>query len=112
MINYPLTCITNGAKYAWLMRAQELLRREHNIMGGWFREGITLTKYQKLRAAVQIAFPYATGKLSSEDWKRYQETRFEKKLDMLMVEVGAKRKLCFESTTHSPNLDDDITADT
>ena len=70
MIKYPLTCLTNGSKLSWLMRTQELLRKEHNIMGKWYREGIILSRYQKLRAGVQINFPYYAGKLSKEDWIR------------------------------------------
>lgn len=109
MIKYPISCLTNGSKHSWLMKAQELLRREHNIMGAWHRDGITLTKYQKLRAQVQIAFPYYAEKLSKDDWGRYQNDRFEKKQNRLSEAIGQMKQNMFASNTYSPNLDDDIT---
>ncbi len=109
MINYPITCTTNGDKHAFLMRAQELLRREHNIMGRWFREGITLTKYQALREAVKVAFPYSSGTLSKQDWEKYQKNRFEKKQARISIAIGQMKSNMFASNAYSPNLDDDIT---
>ena len=109
MIKYPITCLTNGSKLSWLMRAQELLRREHNIMGRWHRQGITLAKYQNLRAAVQISFPYYAETLNILDWQRYQEERFDKKQNRLSDAIGSMKNNCFQSILYSPNLDDDIT---
>ena len=111
MIKYPLTCLTNGSKLSWLMRTQELLRKEHNIMGKWYREGIILSRYQKLRAVVQINFPYYAGKLSKEEWISYTNNRFEKKSRLIVEAIGAYKNACFLSTTYSPNLDDDIKND-
>lgn len=109
MVKYPITCITNGSKHSWLMKAQELLRREHNHMGAWHRDGITETRYQKLRAQVQIDFPYYVGKLTKLDWDRYLSDRFERKQNKISEAIGQMKANMFASTTYSPNLDDDIT---
>jgi hypothetical protein len=90
------------------MKAQELLRREHNHMGAWYKDGITLTRYQNLRAQVQIDFPYHAGKLSKADWERYQTDRFENKQNKLSEAIGQMKTNMFASSTYSPNLDDDI----
>lgn len=110
-MKYPITCITNGSKISWLLKAQESLRQEHNIMGEWFdelRDPITLEKYQTLRAEVQIAFPYVNENLSKEDWDKYQTDRFNIKQSLIDVEMGRLKNACFESSTYSPNLDDDL----
>ncbi len=108
-IKFPITCITNGSKLSWLNRAQELLRREHNIIGRWHRQGITLAKYQNLRAAVQIAFPYYNDKLTKDDWNRYLNIRFLKKQNRIADAMGQYKQQSFDSTLYSPNLDDDVT---
>jgi hypothetical protein len=109
MIKYPITCVTNGSKNSWLMKAQELLRLEHNHMGAWHNTGITETRYQKLRAQVQIDFPYHAGKLSKVDWERYKSDRFDRKQKKINEAIGQMKQNMFNSTTYSPNLDDDIT---
>ena len=111
MIKYHVTCVTHATKMAFIERSLRLLQKEHNIMGDWFRDGITETRYQKLRAAVQIRWPYTSEKLSKIEWKNYQEERFDRKQNVLINERGRLRELLYNSTRFSPNLDDDITED-
>lgn len=108
MIKYPLLANTNAAKFAFVKRGRELLRREHNIIGKWFNEGLTLTEYQKLRAAVQITLPYHTGLLPKEDRERYLDDRFKVKTKILNQAEGALKELLYSSARFSCNLDDDI----
>jgi hypothetical protein len=108
MINYPGTCTTSGDKMAWILKAQDLLRREHNIMGRWYKEGITLTKYQNLKEAVRASFPYAVGNLSNSNWRRYLKNRFQRKQDLISHEIGRLRNLSFSDNAYSPNLDEDL----
>ena len=108
MIKFPLTATTNAAKYAFIKRASELLRREHNIMGEWFREGLTLTQYQKLRALVQQFFSYHEGTLSEENWDKYRKDRFDVKMKLLLESEGILKNALYSSARFSCNLDDDI----
>ncbi len=107
-MKYSITCFTHRSKHEWLLNAQELLRQEFLIMGEWFRQGITETKYHTLRAKVQIDFPYYTGKLSKLDWERYQGDRFDPRQNKIGSAIAQMRQKMFDSKTYSPNLDDDI----
>lgn len=111
MIRYPLTCATYATKMAFIERALSLLQKEHNIMGDWFNNGITETRYQKLRAVVQTEWPYTTEKLSESEWTNYRKERFSRKGNVLLREKGRLKELLYDSTRFSPNLDDDITED-
>lgn len=108
MINYPITCTTHATKMAWIERAIELLRIEHNVIGKWFREGITFEEYQTLRAWVQSRIDYRETKLTEAEWDTYKEIRFDKVSGKLHEARGQIRGLLYNSTRFSPNLDDDI----
>ena len=111
MIKYPLLCTTIAAKVAFVERGIRLLQKEHNIMGAWFspqKSIITLEMYQKLRAAVQIEWPYNDEKLPKTEWQRYLETRFNMKMEKLVSERCILKESLYTSTRFSPNLDDDI----
>jgi hypothetical protein len=108
VIKFPLLAITNAAKYAFIKRATELLRREHNIIGKWFREGLEEIEYQKLRAKVQQVFPYHTERLSQENWAKYRKDRFDVKMKLLLEVEGILKNALYNSTRFNCNLDDDI----
>ena len=90
MIKYPLLCTTYATKTAFLERAIMLLQKEHNIMGAWFSEGITLNKYEKLRAKVQTEWPYTEEKLSRAEWDRYQEEYNDQEREVYLKSHGLK----------------------
>lgn len=108
MIKFPLLCISNGNKIAWLFRARNLLRLEHNIMGKWYREGLTVEEYQKLRAEVQIKWPYKEEKLPLPEWLDYKKERFDLKQEEIDLVLNQLKVLCFDTTKYEPNLDYDI----
>ncbi len=111
-VNYPVLCTTNAAKGAFIERAMRLLQIEHNIMGAWFKPSapvISLSIYQKLRAAVQLRWPYTGEKLSKTEWVKYKNERFDVKQEVLVLERGRLKELLYASTRFSPNLDDDVT---
>ena len=108
MIKYPLLCATFATKTAFVERALRLLQKEHNIMGAWFREGIALNRYEKLRNKVQTEWTYTEEKLPKIEWERYLEERFEVKSGRLINERLALKEALYTSTRFSPNLDDDI----
>lgn len=111
MIKFPLTCITNAQRQAWCQVAQILLQEEHNIMGKWYKITEPLipeTEHQKLRAEVQITFPYDGKKLKKENWVKYQEDRFNKKSSLISEGIALYKKNIMENKTYSVNLDDDV----
>ncbi len=108
MINYPITCTTHATKMAWIERAIELLRIEHNVIGKWYREGITFEEYQTLRAWVQSRIEHRDTKLTETEWNMYQRIRFEPISDKLHGARGQLRQMLYKSNRFSPNLDDDI----
>ena len=68
-ITYPAWATTDELKWKWCRRAQELLRKLHNIMGEWYRDGITATKYNNLPAKVKNRYSHTSGvKLSQAQW--------------------------------------------
>ena len=81
------------------------------MIGKWYKEGILLSEYQKLRANVQQQYPYHIDKLSFEDWDMYKKERFEIKSNKLIQGRAELKELLYKSTRFSPNLDDDIIED-
>lgn len=109
MIKYPLTCATIASKMAWIARAMELLRIEHNLIGKWFKEGITLEEYQTLRAWVQSRIDYRETKLTKQEHNVYLNIRFIPISKKLLEAEGQFRQMLFNSVRFSPNIDEDIT---
>lgn len=110
-MEYP-PFLTNAAKGAFTERAIRLLQIEHNIMGDWFRPTEPLipeSLHQKLRAAVQIRWPYDGKKLIKIEWEKYKKERFDIKQEALMTERGRLKELLYTSKRFSPNLDSDVT---
>ena len=108
-MKYPLTCLTDASKIAFLFSAQQTLQVEHNKMGAWYnpkKPTITLAVYQTLRAEVQQAFPFSEEKLSEADWDRYLKDRFDVKQGIIMPNLCSYKQLL--KSKHSVNLDDDI----
>lgn len=111
MIKYPLLCVTDAAKNGFVKKALKLLYREHNTMGVWFHPDkpvITLARYQKLRAQVQLRWPYTGEKLSKVEWGKYLIERFDVKHIKLLDEKGLLEGKLENSTRFSPNLDSDV----
>jgi len=44
-ITYPVDCVTSEQRWRFLESFQELLRLVHNVLGLWYREGITRDEY-------------------------------------------------------------------
>jgi len=109
MIKFSILATTHAAKMAWIERALELLRLERSLMGEWYKKGLTLEQYQKLRAEVQIQFPYTSSNLSKDLWEDYLKGRYSMKTNVLYQTQAVLRESLFNSTRFSPNIDSDIT---
>jgi len=85
-LTYPSDCITSEARWRYLISYVERLRLIHNIMGLWFREGISQAEYDTgvadsrigesrgeivvLPNRVKSIFPY-TAQLNQAQWDQF-----------------------------------------
>lgn len=74
-LSYPLWVITRQDKWAYLWKARKLIEKLRNAMCDWQRDGITLTRYNKLSAKIKTRYPFKAGvKLSRAQIKDYLHT--------------------------------------
>jgi hypothetical protein len=95
--SYPVDCITPVQRTEYVYRCQELLRLVHNVMGTWYRDGITQNVWNKLPTKIQNRYPYAP-KLTSTQWKGFKDL-FENIMGRVATEICAQRELLKSSTT-------------
>ena len=69
-IDYPDNCKNEASKMAYCQRRIHLLTKLQEIMGQWYRDGITQTKYNKLPPEIKDLFPY-TAKISPTQLKDF-----------------------------------------
>jgi len=108
MIKFPKTCTTNHNRYQYLSKAQNVLKKLHNIFAEWKTVGITEETYSKLPAKLKARFAYAIV-LSDEDWERFYRV-WKSKMLMVAEALSRYRALLEEEYTQSGwNVDiDDI----
>lgn len=69
-IDFPLTVNDDGEKLAYLSRARELLRLEHNAMGKKYRD----------------------GEITENEWQKYLSEQFEPKNKQISHEIAKLRE--------------------
>lgn len=104
-ITYPSDCDTSAKKTEWLYRAQELLRKLHNVFGRWLREGISQTKYDKLPQKIKSKYPYVP-QLSQSDWRKFCNEDFEPRSTKICAKINENRALLFQSTQWIVKVED------
>lgn len=104
-LKYAVNCTTSGQRTEFAYRAQELLRLEHNIVGKWYREGITQAKYDQLPQPVKDAFPYSDKLLPEVDLRKYQNEIFESKSAIIIQGILESRQLMKDSTVWDLSID-------
>jgi len=102
-ITYPVDCDTPAKKMEFLCAAQELLRHIQNLMGYWYRNGITQAQYDnppmpnvpiQLKPAVCRIFNYLKSKypykpqLTKEDWDKFYREDFQPRSDKITAQKG------------------------
>ena len=96
-LTYPIDCDTLNKRGAYCRRALELVRLQYNIMGKWFREGISQKEYDSLGEEVKSNFPYES-KLTESDWKRYKELHLVLQEKAVVAELATREELAHDNT--------------
>ena len=104
-LKFDESCTTPEKKTGFAYRAQEVLQLEHNIIGKWFREGITQAEYDQLAQSKKDAFPYTTNHLSKKDCRKYQNEMHEPKSQIIIKGITDNRQLLKDSIAWDIDLD-------
>jgi len=107
VVNFPNDCTTDASRMAWCYRAQEKLRKFHNVMGAWFKTGIPEATWDKLPAKARIRYPYK-AKLTAAEWRDFKDKVFDKLDDAITTAMLANRALAKDSTYWPVDLNGDI----
>ena len=105
MITFPVDCVTPAQKTEYAYRCQELLRELHNVMGTWYREGISRQLWDRLPTRIQVRYPYQR-RLSQDQWKDFLATVFEPVSNKIADVICAQRGLLKASTTWVTAIED------
>lgn len=104
-LTWPVDCDTPAKRTEYCYRAQELLRRLHNVMGDWYREGVTETKWNKLPQRIKNRYPYK-AQLSQAEWNDFLRNVFDPISHRIVTGIGKNRALLFQSTTWDIKVED------
>lgn len=102
---FPQDCDTPAKRTEYCYRAEELLRRLHNGMGKWYREGLTQTQWDNFPQKIKNRYPYVS-QLSQADWDDFTENVFELISARIIEKLLQQRALLYESTTWTINVED------
>lgn len=105
--------MSNPEKMQYLLRARELLRKLHNVMGDWFRDGITQAKYDKFPAKVRNRYSFTLGvKLTKVQWDDFLSGwawGFMPLVQKINQHIGVQKQIAFDDSGVDVDLVRDIT---
>lgn len=119
-ITFPVDCVTAEQRWRFLESFQELLRLVHNVLGLWYREGITRDEYDNgildsrlgetrgeiivIPNVIKNLAPY-TPKLGQARWDAFVQWHMN-----ALIKIDQQRKIYIYSArsdrTWSHNFDD------
>ena len=71
-INYPAWATTRADKWLYCRRLSKKLRSLHNVMGTWYRDGISQATYDQLPNKVRSRYSYSVGvNLTAAQWDEF-----------------------------------------
>jgi len=105
MLTFPVNCDTPRKRTEYCYRAEELLRLLHNVIGTWYREGITETKWNKLPQKIKNRYPYKS-QLSENEWADFRYNIFNPISTKISNGITSNRQLLKASTEWSINVED------
>jgi hypothetical protein len=105
MLKFPPDCDTPSKRTEYCYRAQELLRRLHNSIGKWYREGLAQSQWERFPQKIKNKYPYKP-QLSQDDWDEFLENIFEPISTRISQGILDSRQLLFESTAWEINVED------
>ena len=107
-LTFPTGCDTPAQRTEFCYLVQEKLRLLHNIIGKWYREGITKTAWNKLPSKVQNRYPYQ-AQLPLAEWQDFLIV-FDNVEDKVVRALLNNRDQLKNSTNWTPNLNEVIEA--
>lgn len=92
-MTYPLTCIVEGSKTAYLYRCMQLLQDLHNIFVTWREHGLTELEWAdnipyQMRLLPQYKY---VSQIDSSLWKQFHDEEFIPRSEMLQEEILKRR---------------------
>lgn len=105
MITFPIDCKTPAKRTEYAYRAQELLRLLHNVMGKWYKEGISKPLWDRLPSKIQNKYPYKP-QLTEAEWRGFLRDLFEPASNRFIRAILTQRALLQKSTTWQISEDD------
>ncbi len=104
MITFPGDCNTPAKRTEYAYRVQEMLRLLHNVMGSWFKTGISKDTWDKLPLKIRSRYPFK-AQLTLAEWRDFLRL-FETKSNSVVDSIIQQRKLLEESATWNINIED------
>jgi hypothetical protein len=91
MLNYPSEVVTANQKIEYLYKAQEKLRLLYNLMGKWWKVGITNDEYNLLPEKIRSRIAYSY-RLTDKAWGIFQEEYFEPLSTFICAPINVQRE--------------------
>ena len=105
-ITYPAWADTKENKWLYCRRMLWKLRELHNVMGSWYKDGITLAKYNQLPAKIRNRYSYV-AKLSQADWHDFTNL-WETYSIAVWEKLNTIRALAEDDSNSDVDIDRDI----
>lgn len=99
-ITYPADCDTTEKKGAYCRRALELVRLQYNLMGKWFREGLSKEEYEGLGEEIKNQFEFK-AQLTKSDWDNYRTMHDVLQNEVVVAELKVRADLANQKTWDS-----------
>jgi len=103
-IKYPPAANTNIKKLAYMFRVKEKWKQLYNLMGKWFREGISVAEYDSLPLRVRSKIAY-TPQLTENQWINVKGRLFKIR-STFQAEHQLRIKQIEDDTTFNPDPTD------
>lgn len=104
-INYPGDCGSPRRKMEYLYRAQELLRKLHNVFVTWRETGLTQAQYDELPNKIRQNYPYV-AQIDMATWKKFHDEEFLPRSDEINEDILQYRAALKQSTQWNIDVGD------
>lgn len=95
--SFPIDCTTPAERVEYCIHAIERLRRLHNRVGKWYREGITLAEYNNLPTRLKNRIAY-TPQINETQWKYFTSRIHDHLYHKISERLSANQQLIKQSS--------------
>lgn len=104
-LEFPIDCETPADRIEYCYRANELLRKLHNVFGKWYREGLSQSAYDKLPVKIKNKYSYVP-QISRKIWDDFLAVYFDPISKKITAKIIEHKHILFESTRWDINVED------